>query len=467
MFTQKLSFRFIIITVLFLLSLQSAYGQVSGYTFAESAGAYSALGGTNSTASGDDGIQNGIPIGFNFVLGGTTYTHFCINTNGWIKLGNAATTIGASGWINSLGNAATHRPLLAPFWDDNHRNTGAITYSTTGASGSMVLTVDWNLINIGGGGSTSGTNFASFQLKIYETTNVVEFIYDATMASAGALTASIGLNDNTSFLSVTPGSPGTASGVTANNAIAATTDIVSKKYTFAPPAVPGTVQLSSAAYSGIEGSTKTITINRIGGQTGAISVDYATGGGSATGGAACTAGVDYITASGTRSWANNDSAAKTFDITLCTDAVSDAGETVNITLSNPLGGTSITGTNPAVLTISEPLAGGTYTVGSGGNYASLTNAGGLFDVFNTAGATTGPITVNIISDLAAETGAIALNAFSGGFTVLIKPSGAARSITGSSAASLIRLNDADKVTIDGSTAASLFDTVGGTPSLRK
>jgi GEVED domain len=235
------------LAVLFVCNINKIAAQVSSYTFAESAGTYAVLGGTNSTATGDDGIQDGIPIGFNFTMGGTAFTHFCINTNGWIKLGNAATTIGGSGWTNALGNAATHRPLIAALWDDNHRNTGAITYSTTGGAPNRILTVDWNNVNLGGGGSTSAVNLASFQIKVYETTNVVELIYSGTLALAGTLSASVGLNDNTSFLSVTPGAPGTASSGIANNAIAATTDMVGKKYTFTPASCSPPTALAASA----------------------------------------------------------------------------------------------------------------------------------------------------------------------------------------------------------------------------
>src|SRR5205085_12069016 len=80
--------------------------------------------------------------------------------------------------------------------------------------------------------------------------------------------------------------------------------------------------------------------------------------------------------------------------------------------------------------IINPLAG-TYTVGSGGNYPSLTNTGGIFEAINAAGLS-GNITINITSDLTGELGTNALNAISGGFSVTIKPSGAARTISGTS-----------------------------------
>jgi hypothetical protein len=111
---------------------------------------------------------------------------------------------------------------------------------------------------------------------------------------------------------------------------------------------------------------------------------------------------------------------------------------------------SINGTFNAVAPV-----GGTVTVGTGGDYTSLTNPGGLFQALNTAGIA-GNTTINIISDLTGETGAVALNQVAesgaGGYTITFKPSGAARTITGTSATSngIINLNGADRIVFDGS-----------------
>ena len=108
----------------------------------------------------------------------------------------------------------------------------------------------------------------------------------------------------------------------------------------------------------------------------------------------------------------------------------------------------ITGSFTAV----APVPGGSINVGTGETYTSLTNAGGIFAALNAGGAT-GNITLNITTDLTGETGAVALNQLAGGFTVTIKPSGAARTISGTSVGTnggLVILNGADNVTIDGS-----------------
>ncbi|HMT08347.1 MAG TPA: Calx-beta domain-containing protein [Pyrinomonadaceae bacterium] len=93
---------------------------------------------------------------------------------------------------------------------------------------------------------------------------------------------------------------------------------------------------------------------------------------------------------------------------------------------------------------------GSYNVGSAETFTSLTNPGGIFAGINAAGAT-GNVTINITSDLTGETGVVLLNEIASGFNVLIKPSGAARTISGNSgAAGLLGFNGTDGVTIDGS-----------------
>ncbi len=103
-----------------------------------------------------------------------------------------------------------------------------------------------------------------------------------------------------------------------------------------------------------------------------------------------------------------------------------------------------------------PLAS-TYSVGSGGDFDSLTNPGGVFDAINNNGLS-GNVIFNVVSDLTGETGAVALNQAAeqgaGGYTITIKPGGGPRSISGASSGgtALLKLNGADRVTIDGSSS---------------
>jgi Secretion system C-terminal sorting domain len=96
---------------------------------------------------------------------------------------------------------------------------------------------------------------------------------------------------------------------------------------------------------------------------------------------------------------------------------------------------------------------GNYTVGTGGNYPSLTRNGGFFAAVNSQGLS-GNVTVSIISDVTNENGNNALNQWTetgvGGYTITIRPSAATeRLVSGTNTNGLFRLNGADRVTFDG------------------
>ena len=116
-------------------------------------------------------------------------------------------------------------------------------------------------------------------------------------------------------------------------------------------------------------------------------------------------------------------------------------------------------TTPSSYSIVASISGVKTICASGCNYATLTGAGGAFAAINGAVAT-GSLELQIAGDLTVgEDGSNGLNPLTeepagSNFTVRIYPTGAARAVTGSSATSLIRLNAADRVTLDGS--------VGGT-----
>lgn len=100
---------------------------------------------------------------------------------------------------------------------------------------------------------------------------------------------------------------------------------------------------------------------------------------------------------------------------------------------------------------------GSYNVGTGQTYTSLTSAGGLFAAVNSLGLS-GNVTVNVTSDLT-EDGSNALfqwvESGVGNYTLTIQPnSSTARLISGDVPGGLIRFNGADRVTIDGSNATT-------------
>jgi hypothetical protein len=204
---------------------------VSEYSFNESTAEYTAVVGTNSTAEGDDGTHDNIPIGFSFNFGGVNYSTFSISTNGFIRLGNG---IGDNNWFNNFGNSAGQRPVIAPFWDDHNRAAGSITYNVSGTAPDRILEVGWDNISIGTGSNVSETATGSFKLVIHETTNVIEFFYNAIAIEE--LSASIGINDVSSYLSVMPGNPATTSSMSDPETTSAE-NLAGRKYSFTPLAL--------------------------------------------------------------------------------------------------------------------------------------------------------------------------------------------------------------------------------------
>ena len=76
----------------------------------------------------------------------------------------------------------------------------------------------------------------------------------------------------------------------------------------------------------------TVTVERLGGVGGAVSVDYQTSDGSAT------AGADYARPSGTLTWAAGDRGDKTFTVPVTWDGRAEGTESISLALTNPGGG---------------------------------------------------------------------------------------------------------------------------------
>ena len=230
-------------------------------------------------------------------------------------------------------------------------------------------------------------------------------------------------------------------------------------WTLAEPgalAAPGVLALSGASYSANENSGSiTVTVNRTSGTDGAVTVDYSLGGGTATGGASCGAGIDYVNTGGTVSFATGET-SKNFNVTLCGDTDVEADETFNVTLSNPTGGASIGTPSTATATIlnddsaSSPV---TVTATAGtptGNYTNLTGAIAAVN----DGTHQGSIVINVNQTIS-EPGTVVINSSGAGAAnytlLLIRPTADGLTVSGASAQGrgLIELNGADNVIIDG------------------
>ena len=150
-----------------------------------------------ATANNDDANSAATPIGFTFTYNGTAFTDFILNTNGFIKLGTTAPSSAAlyfasvsdptvGGPTNSTNAADIN--ILMPLNTDLESATTPAEYrvATTGTAGSRIATIQWK--NVSDKAMTgSGKQYASmqFQVRLYEGSNLIEFVYGTTVAGPG------------------------------------------------------------------------------------------------------------------------------------------------------------------------------------------------------------------------------------------------------------------------------------------
>nr|WP_294932847.1 LamG-like jellyroll fold domain-containing protein [uncultured Flavobacterium sp.] len=230
-------------TIYLFLVFVSSYGQsASNYTFTAVQGNYIPLTGvagvtdTSIGATADEGISTAIALPFTFTFAGTAYTSIKVSPNGWMYLG-AGTP--AESNDNTQANAETRKPILFPLWDNLKCNV-APRYVTTGIAPHRRFKVEW--IQQSWNNGVAG-DVISFQVWLFETTNVVEFLYNqgavaANTASSGG--ASIGIYDASSrylTLNNSGGTPIAQSDVFTTNIN--TKPATGQIYRFSPPVAEG------------------------------------------------------------------------------------------------------------------------------------------------------------------------------------------------------------------------------------
>lgn len=217
--------------------------------------------GTWRAASDDDSRTSGISIGFDFWYLGVKYTTFSISTNGYVDFSSATddgsgTT--AFGYDNTdfYGTSSTVL-CLAPLYDDlevpTRTSNASVAYSVSGSAPNRVLTVEW-LSGLSASCADATCNTYNFQVKINESTGVVEYWYGSM---TGDLSYNCGLNGPT--VSATPTSAQYLNQTTANTATfgtgqagLTTVPASNTKIVFTPPssvAAPTSLNFTSVTQS--------------------------------------------------------------------------------------------------------------------------------------------------------------------------------------------------------------------------
>lgn len=220
-----------------ILSIESSAQSARSYVFSAAASTFDSLVGATMIPSlqGDDVLSGTVPIGFTFTYAGVSYTSVQASSNGWLGF-TATTPTATQSRANSAANMAHIGPGLFPLWDDLYGSTaGSASYLTAGAAGSRIFTFEWKRW-VWWYSSTSLPTI-SFQVKLYEATNNIEFIYKQESAPLpGSESATIGIGTGSSDYLVLngTGTTPTASGTVFTTSLS-TKPATGQRYTFSPP----------------------------------------------------------------------------------------------------------------------------------------------------------------------------------------------------------------------------------------
>lgn len=244
-----------------------------------------------------------------------------------------------------------------------------LTVTRTGSIGTAASTT-WSTVN---GTALAGTHFGTARSLVQNSGTISWAAGDgaAKTITIPILNVPAAQGDKTFTVNLV-----TAAGATLSNSKSATVTITDQTRSLA---------LAATAVPVNEGAgNATLTVNRSGNASGAVSVNYTTANGTAT------AGQDYTASTGTLNWADSDTAAKTISVPITDDTLVEPAETLTVTLSAPTGGATIAGLASATVTIADNDSNLQFGVPAASVSEKL--AGILLTVTRT-GSTSAPATV--------------------------------------------------------------------------
>ena len=189
----------LLVTVVLLclsMSAQSQIFRIGDYGFTNTTDPYAPLVGDSAVAvlpSFNSGITDSIQIGFVFRFGNINFNAFKVQSNGWMTF-NLPTT--ATTTTTPITTTATVH-IIAPFARDldsaGTNNPARVSILRSGVAPNQITKIQWQ--NFKSLSSTIVPAIASFQVWIYETSNVVELRYGSVLAGTrtGASTVQVGL----------------------------------------------------------------------------------------------------------------------------------------------------------------------------------------------------------------------------------------------------------------------------------
>jgi hypothetical protein len=218
------------------------------YTFTASSGTFEPLSAATPVdiIENDEAVQEGIPLGFTFNFAGIPFTQVAASSNG--NLSFSQYYGGSYSEVDNDLDLGQRRPTIAPFWDDMDGTVGSAAYKTSGTAPYRVFTfewIDWQNWSF----PPSSTAAISFQVKLYETSDKIEFVYRQDGAPLSAPSASIGLAffnlGSGNFLSLNNSGPNPSVSSSVETPDISLKPATGQVYTFAPPKLNQSITFAS------------------------------------------------------------------------------------------------------------------------------------------------------------------------------------------------------------------------------
>lgn len=220
--TKLINQKVILCLLLFFITF-SIKAQIANYQFSQSTNSYTEISGGTimGTTSNDDNRFENIPISFPYIYNGISYTALSVNTNGFVQM--AATSVQTSN--NAISNTTTTNAIAILSRDLKGKASGSeLMYKVEGVTPNQVMTIQWK--NYKFYGAADADCSLNFQVKLYETSNKVAFIYgtftqisaskDCEIGLRGATNADFNNRTTTNWTTITAGTVNTATCTVSN-----------------------------------------------------------------------------------------------------------------------------------------------------------------------------------------------------------------------------------------------------------
>jgi hypothetical protein len=242
-----------LLLLIILFTEYLSFGQsASNYCFTSSNSAYNPLTGTTyapgTNNTDDDVVSSTISLGFSFNFGGTSYNQIQVSSNGWLSFGSLTGLSSQQNYQNTSTNAVAIKPALMPLWDDL-RNTDRQRYVVTGSAPNRIFKIEWNNQRWD---YQSNSNVISFQIWLYETSNIIQYRYSQGTNSVNnnSQGATIGIFDsNNSYITLDSSGANPIPQIDNFTTNIGTKPANGQVYTFTPPPAQPTPTQAGSSYT--------------------------------------------------------------------------------------------------------------------------------------------------------------------------------------------------------------------------